>query len=230
MAYSAVTSPSNSLSEGEGGLAASVSIKVRDLKSKPYIALTLDVMKQFGMKVPENRKYEEFVFHNESSKIPPSGGGGAYTVEGDWSGAAFLLVAGAIAGPITVRGLDMTSTQADRKIIDVLISANAAIAIEAKGIKIRPAKMKAFEFDATDCPDLFPPLAVLASHCNGISTIKGVHRLANKESNRAIALQEELGKMGVKIEMKDDEMRIYGGDKIKGAIVDSHNDHRIAMA
>lgn len=210
--------------------ARNVSIKVNNLTSKPYIDLTLDVMKQFGLKVPENRNYEEFIFHNDSSpttnhKLQTIN----YTIEGDWSGGAFLLVAGAIAGPITVRGLDLTSTQADKAIIDALTSANAGIAIEAKGIKIHPAEMNAFDFDATDCPDLFPPLVALAAYCKGETTIKGVSRLIHKESNRALTLQEEFGKMGVKIELKDDAMTIHGGG-VKGAIVHSHHDHRIAMA
>jgi 3-phosphoshikimate 1-carboxyvinyltransferase len=207
-----------------------VSIKVRNLNSKPYIDLTLDVMKQFGMKVPENKNYEEFIFHNNASATPPLGGGGAsYTVEGDWSGAAFLLVAGAVAGPITVRGLDMSSTQADKKITDALMSANAGIAMEAKGIKLHPAAMTAFEFDATDCPDLFPPLVALAAYCKGITKIKGVSRLAHKESNRGLTLQQEFGKMGMTIELKDDTMLVHGG-KLKGNTVHSHHDHRIAMA
>jgi 3-phosphoshikimate 1-carboxyvinyltransferase len=229
MAYAA--SSSNSFSKGEGGLASSVSIRVKNLKSKPYIDLTLDVMRKFGLKVLENRNYEEFIFHNDSSRIPPSGGGGAsYTVEGDWSGGAFLLVAGAIAGSITVRGLDLTSTQADKAIVDALMAANANIAIEAKGIKIHPAEMNAFEFDATDCPDLFPPLVALAAYCNGETGIKGVNRLTHKESNRALTLQEEFGKMGVKIELANDTMIIYGGSGVKGAHVHSRHDHRIAMA
>jgi 3-phosphoshikimate 1-carboxyvinyltransferase len=210
-----------------------VSIKVRNLKSKPYIDLTLDVMKQFGMNVPENKNYEEFIFNNDSSQIPPPTGGGgeaSYTVEGDWSGAAFLLVAGAIAGTITVRGLDMTSAQADKKITDALMYANAGIAMDAKGIKLHPASMTAFEFDATDCPDLFPPLAALAAYCKGITKIKGVSRLAHKESNRGLTLQQEFGKMGITIELKGDTMLIYGGGKLKGNTVHSHHDHRIAMA
>jgi 3-phosphoshikimate 1-carboxyvinyltransferase len=229
MAYGASLNPS------EGGTSDSnssgVSIKVRNLKSKPYVDLTLDVMKQFGLNVPENRNYEEFIFHNDSSLIPPSGGGGAaYTVEGDWSGGAFLLVAGAIAGPITVRGLDLTSTQADKAIVDALMSANAGIAMEAKGIKIHPAEMNAFDFDATDCPDLFPPLVALAAYCKGETMIKGVSRLAHKESDRAVTLQEEFGKMGIKIELKNDVMIVHGGNGVKGAAVHSHHDHRIAMA
>jgi 3-phosphoshikimate 1-carboxyvinyltransferase len=230
MAYSASPNPS----EGgalEDSTQEGVSIKVRNLKSKPYIDLTLEVMKQFGMNVPENRNYEEFIFHNGSSKIPPSGAGAVeYTVESDWSGGAFLLVAGAIAGPITVKGLDLTSPQGDKRIVDAMMDANASIAMEAKGIKVRPAEMKSFEFDATDCPDLFPPLVALAAYCKGTSIIKGVNRLIHKESNRAISLQEEFGRMGVTIEWNEDEMQIHGGNAIKGAEVSSHHDHRIAMA
>ena len=208
--------------------AKDVTIKVRDLKSRPYVDLTLDVMKKFGLNVPRNKNYQEFYFNNTTSDSQLTTH--EYTVESDWSGGAFLLVAGAIAGPITIRGLDLTSAQADKKIVDVLMNANAAIAIEAKGIKIRPAEMKAFEFDATDCPDLFPPLVTLAAYCNGASIIKGVHRLANKESDRAKTLQEEFAKMGVKIELKDDEMIVHGGEKLTGAKIHSHHDHRIAMA
>jgi len=209
--------------------ACDVSIKVNNLKSKPYIALTLDVMKQFGMQVPENKNYEEFIFHGASaphSPLPTHD----YTVEGDWSGGAFLLVAGAIAGPITVRGLDLASTQADKAIVDALMAANAGIAMDAKGIVIHPAAMNGFYFDATDCPDLFPPLVALAAYCNGKTTIKGVSRLTHKESNRAITLQDEFDKMGVTIELEDDEMIIHGGAIVKGADVHSHHDHRIAMA
>lgn len=209
--------------------ANNVSIKVTNLTSKPYIDLTLDVMKKFGMNVPENKNYEEFIFYQRPTHHSPLTTH-HYTVEADWSGAAFLLVAGAIAGPITVRGLDLTSTQADKAIVDVLISANAGIAMEAKGIKIHPSSMTAFDFDATNCPDLFPPLVALAAYCDGRTTIKGVSRLTHKESNRALTLQQEFGKMGVKVELKDDTMIIHGGEGVKGANVHSRHDHRIAMA
>jgi 3-phosphoshikimate 1-carboxyvinyltransferase len=140
------------------------------------------------------------------------------------------LVAGVIAGPITIRGLDMMSTQADKAVMEALDYANANMAVEAKGIKIRPGEVKGFEFDATDCPDLFPPLTALACYCKGQTKIRGVERLTHKESNRAISLQEEFGKMGVKIELNDDAMVIHGGSKINGSTVHSHHDHRIAMA
>lgn len=206
-----------------------VSIKVRNLKSKPYIDLTLDVMKQFGLKVPENRNYEEFIFHSEPTHHVPLLTHN-YTVESDWSGGAFLLVAGVIAGPITVRGLDLTSTQADKAIVDALMAANAGIAMDAKGIQLHPGEMDAFYFDATDCPDLFPPLVVLAAYCKGKTIIKGVNRLLHKESNRALTLQDEFDKMGVTIDIDGDEMVIHGGGIVKGADVHSHHDHRIAMA
>jgi 3-phosphoshikimate 1-carboxyvinyltransferase len=153
-----------------------------------------------------------------------------YHVEGDWSGGAFLLVAGAISGNITITGLDMMSTQADKAIVEVLMSANAAIAIEAKGIKIHQGELSAFEFDATNCPDLFPPLVALAAYCNGTSRIKGVNRLRHKESDRAGTLKQEFYKMGVEIEISEDEMIIPGTNKITASRFDSHGDHRIAMA
>lgn len=208
--------------------ASGISIKVKDLKSKPYIDLTLSVMKEFGLKVPENRNYEEFWF-DEST--PDSGLlTHNYTVEGDWSGGAFLLVAGAIAGPVMVNGLYLTSTQADKAIVDALMAANAGIAIEAKGIRIHQSAMTGFYFDATDCPDLFPPLVALAAYCKGKTTIKGVSRLTHKESNRALTLQDEFDKMGVAIDLDGDDMIIHGTAKVKGADVHSHHDHRIAMA
>jgi 3-phosphoshikimate 1-carboxyvinyltransferase len=129
-----------------------------------------------------------------------------------------------------VRGLDLTSTQADKAIVDALMAANAGIAIEAKGIKLNTASMNSFEFDATDCPDLFPPLVALAAYCNGDTQIRGVSRLTHKESDRATTLQEEFGKMNVKIDLSDDTMIIHGGGVVNGAPVHSRHDHRIAMA
>jgi 3-phosphoshikimate 1-carboxyvinyltransferase len=238
MAFSVKTSPLTPLQRRgavEDSRNSKVSIKVRNLTSKPYIDLTLEVMREFGLNVPENKNYEEFVFSwsphdspKESFRTPLTTH--QYTVEGDWSGGAFLLVAGAVAGPITIRGLDMMSTQADKAIMEALSRANASFATEAKGIKIRPAPMQAFEFDATDCPDLFPPLVVLASYCNGVTKMVGVNRLTHKESNRAVSLQQEFGKMGVEIETNDDIMLIHGGSGVTGAKVRSHHDHRIAMA
>ena len=208
--------------------ANNVSIKVNNLKSKPYVDLTLKVMNDFGLNVPENRNYEEFVFlpstmNYQSSTIP-------YTVESDWSGGAFLLVAGAITGNIVVKGLDINSTQADKKIIEALKNCGCNISINDNEIHISTTELKAFEFDATDCPDLFPPLVALAAYCKGTSFIKGVSRLAHKESNRGVTLQQEFAKFGVEIILEDDIMKVNGGNGLKGNVTHSHHDHRIAMA
>jgi len=211
--------------------ASDVSIKVNNLKSKPYIDLTLQVMKDFGMNVPENRNHEVFYYGGSQSPLQGAEGAGkTYTVEGDWSGAAFLLVAGAVAGNITVKGLDVFSTQADKAVLKAIIDSGAIISVQPELIEIGPAALKPFHFDATDCPDLFPPLVALAAYCNGKTVIEGVSRLAHKESNRGITLQEEFGKMGVAIKLQDDLMIIDGGKGLKGAEVSSRHDHRIAMA
>lgn len=204
--------------------ASGITIRVRDLKSRPYIDLTLQVMKHFGWEV-ENRNYEEFLFPSERRAGQP-----AYTVEGDWSGGAFLLVAGAIAGPITVRGLDSWSAQADKEILKAVCDAGAAFEDKEEGFVVGPAALRAFSFDATDCPDLFPPLVALAAYCSGVTEIAGVSRLAHKESDRGLTLQEEFGKMGVKIDLEGDVMRVHGGSRLRGASVHSRHDHRIAMA
>lgn len=208
--------------------ATDVSIKVNNLKSKPYVDLTLEVMKQFGLKLPENRNHEAFYFGNNNLTI--SREQHEYTVEGDWSGAAFLLVAGAIAGPLTVKGLDLHSTQADKAIIKALVDSGVSISLRDHEIELHPATLKAFHFNATDCPDLFPPLVALACYCSGKTIIEGVSRLAHKESNRGLTLQEEFGKMGIQIELQDDIMIVHGGTGVKGAAVHSRHDHRIAMA
>jgi 3-phosphoshikimate 1-carboxyvinyltransferase len=203
-----------------------VTITVNNLKSKPYIDLTLQVMQEFGYSVI-NHQYESFEIHpvNVPSHQPKN-----YLVEGDWSGAAFLLVAGAIAGEITIKGLNVFSSQADKAILRALTMSEAIVSIAEDQIVIGPGKLKAFHFDATDCPDLFPPLVALASFCEGTTVIKGVSRLAHKESNRGLTLQEEFGKMGIEITLQDDLMLVKGGTGLKAATVHSHHDHRIAMA
>lgn len=207
--------------------ANNVTITVNNLTSKPYIDLTVAVMKHFGWTV-YNKNYEHFYFSTPTnlSTIQPIN----YTVEGDWSGAAFLLVSGAVAGDITVKGLDVQSTQADKAVLQALMSCGARLSVHDEYIEVGPGKLKAFQFDANECPDLFPPLVALASYCNGTTVIQGVNRLTHKESNRALTLQEEFGKMGVKITLQDDLMLIEGGQGVTGAAVHSHHDHRIAMA
>jgi 3-phosphoshikimate 1-carboxyvinyltransferase len=95
---------------------------------------------------------------------------------------------------------------------------------------VQKSKIKAFEFDATHCPDLFPPMAVLAAYADGVSRIFGVERLYQKESNRALALQAEFKKQGIQIELNGNEMLVHGGEVNGGASFNSYHDHRMAMA
>ena len=208
--------------------ASGVTIHVKDLKSKPYIDLTLSVLKSFQMKLPSVHQYEMFVFDNEPHQQPE--GEFTYQVEGDWSGAAFLFVAGAIGGEITIAGMRQDSVQADKKILEAISDAGAVLSFENNEYRVGPASLKPFEFDATECPDLFPPLVALAAYCKGMTAIKGVSRLAHKESNRALTLQDVFGKMGIYIELEGDMMFVHGGEVLSGAEVSSHHDHRIAMA
>jgi 3-phosphoshikimate 1-carboxyvinyltransferase len=198
-------------------------IKVNNLKSRPYIDMTIQILNSFGI-IVHNNDYSTFQVPGNQKYTP-----GNYIVEGDWSGGAFLLVAGAINGHITVKGLQADSKQSDMAIVGALDKAGAKIKRDGNEISISKSILKAFDFDATESPDLFPPLVALASYCTGTSTIKGVSRLIYKESNRATALQTEFRKLGLKVEIKDDVMSVTGG-RPKGAHVESHEDHRIAMA
>jgi 3-phosphoshikimate 1-carboxyvinyltransferase len=212
---------------------SNVVIEVQGLKSKPYIDLTLSVLNAFGWNV-QHQQYKRFEFFPH----PPLAKHVDFRVEGDWSGAAFLLVAGAIAGPITVKGLQLDSTQADKAVMHALKATGAAIEIQEGSICIGPSKvnagivnqLKPFEFDATDCPDLFPPLVALAAVCDGVTMIHGVSRLAHKESDRGLTLQTEFVKLGIRIAINQDTMVVYGGTGIHGSEVFSQHDHRIAMA
>jgi len=198
-------------------------IKVDSLKSREYIDITISVLKNFGIKV-ENYGYNEF-------RIP---GGQKFTpakidIEGDWSGAAFLLCAGAIAGSVSVTGLNLQSCQPDRAIITALRKSGAEVNADKKIIHIKSGKLHGFEFDATECPDLFPPLATLALYSKGESIIWGAGRLKHKESDRGAAIVSEFKKMGGSVKIDKDCM-IIRGSALSGAAIDPHGDHRMAMA
>ena len=210
--------------------ATNVTITVTDLKSKPYIDLTLQVMQEFGLKTPFNHQYKSFEFREQSASELL--GTPSFVVEGDWSGAAFLLVAGAVSNEIEVKGIYNISKQADKKIIDAILDAGAQVTVLNDRVLVKKEKLEAFKFDATDCPDLFPPLVALAANCQGTTRIKGLRRLKHKESDRGVTLQEEFAKLGIIIELKDDVMLVHGSSSIRvnNFHLNSHHDHRIAMA
>jgi 3-phosphoshikimate 1-carboxyvinyltransferase len=185
--------------------------------------MTIQILKEYGISI-HNSGYELFQIPGNQKYIPTD-----YTVEGDWSGGAFLLVAGAINGNISLQGLRTDSLQSDMAIIEALEKAGVHMNMSGDRIDISRTELKPFEFDATESPDLFPPLVALASYCNGISDLKGVSRLEYKESDRGTTLKEEFAKMNISIEIKDDIMKVTGG-RPSGAHVESHDDHRISMA
>jgi 3-phosphoshikimate 1-carboxyvinyltransferase len=198
-------------------------ISVVDLKSKPYIDLTMSMIEMFGGKITHNN-YEKFYIEGNQSYIARD-----ITIEGDWSSAAFLLVAGLISGKMEVKGLNIDSKQADKIIVLVIQQAGGKITLNENSIITEKSDLNAFEFDATNCPDLFPPLVSMATFCSGTSVITGTERLIDKESNRAETLKSEFEKIGVPISLIDNKMYIKGS-MLKGATVESHNDHRVAMA
>ncbi len=198
---------------------------VKNMTSVQYIALTEFVQQLFGVRIKQIETDRFLINGNQEYKSR------TFEIEGDWSGTAFMLVAGAIAGKITVNKIGI-GYQADEAIKSVLIEvgANVKSEPEKRTITVEKIDLKSFEFDATNCPDLFPPLAVLACNCKGKSIIHGTERLKHKESDRAAALVSELGKMGANIKVVGNEMEIVGKKLIGGVTIDPHNDHRIAMA
>ncbi|NOY37712.1 MAG: 3-phosphoshikimate 1-carboxyvinyltransferase [Chlorobi bacterium] len=205
-------------------LAATDSVlTVQSLRSRPYVDLTIEVLSLFGIYIPEHNP-DIFTIpgnqHYQATDI---------TIEGDWSGAAFLLVAAAIAGEVTVAGLNPGSRQADRMILDVLKKAGVSFRVAGDEVTVSSGHLRPFDFDITHCPDLAPPLLALAAYAEGTSVLSGAGRLLTKESNRAETLSREAGNLGVRVEQTGDTLVIHGG-KVNGGKVHAHNDHRIAMA
>jgi 3-phosphoshikimate 1-carboxyvinyltransferase len=199
-------------------------IVVNNLVSRPYIDLTISILKSFGV-VIENDDYSVFKVRGNQKYIPCS-----FVAEGDWSGGAFLLIMGAIAGKVTITGLEQSSTQADRAITNALLLAGATLSKDVNNISVKGGQLRSFEFDISDCPDLAPPLTVLAMACRGRSVLKGAERLVAKESNRGLTLEETMNSIGGRVRFTGDTLEIDGGSVLIGGTAKSHNDHRIAMA
>jgi 3-phosphoshikimate 1-carboxyvinyltransferase len=204
-----------------------ITIEVAELNSKPYVDLTLDVLGQFGKKV-QHEDYRVFSI-DPSTFAPPEVV--TVTIEGDWSSAAFLLAAGAINGNVSVHGLRLSSTQADKAIVEVLKQAGADIQVCENNVTVTSERtLQAFKTDSIDCPDLFPVLSILASCAEGQSEIAGIKRLTHKESNRATSICAMLQQFGVAFRIEGDSLLITGRQVLKAGRIDSYRDHRIAMA
>ena len=230
------------------------SLIVHEPKSIPYMFITLEVLKKFGIKIGNDMLGgRDFIESNGdwslcTEMVFKVKGGQKYKaadidLEGDWSAAANFLVAGAVFGKVEIAGLDTTSLQADLSIMDILMDAGASLSQldgDKGNITVQRAPLKAFNVDASNCLDLFPIVSVLASFCQGTSRIAGVGRLANKESDRAKAIIEMLTKMGEEACVEGDEMvieghslvqRLLGGPGLlRGGNYTSCHDHRMVMA
>ena len=229
------------------------SLVVREPKSIPYMFITLEVLKKFGIKIGNDMLGGPDFLASDgdwslcTEMVFKVKGGQKYKatdidLEGDWSAAANFLVAGAIFGKTEIQGLDTTSLQADLSIMDILMDAGASLSQldgDRGNITVQRAPLKAFRVDASNCPDLFPIISVLAAFCQGTSRLAGVGRLANKESDRAKAILEMMEQMGVQACVEGDEMvieghslaqRLLGDCLLKGGRYTSHHDHRMVMA
>lgn len=195
-----------------------------ELESKPYVDLTMDMLKNYGIQI-ENKEYKEFIIRgNQNYKSSDC------EVEGDYSQAAFWLAAGLLGNDIVCEGLDINSLQGDKAILNIIESMNGKISIEGNKVKAIPSKTKGTIIDASQCPDLVPVLTSLAALSEGTTEIVNAARLRIKESDRLSAISTELNRLGADIEEREDGLIIRGKESLKGGEVQSWNDHRIAMA
>lgn len=193
------------------------------LQSKPYVDMTVKVMKDYGVEIRET-DFGYLIHGGQTFKKID------YTVEGDWSQAAFFLVAGAIGGDVTVSGLDMATAQGDKKILDVLRNFGALTQVMDGSVRCMKSALQGTVVDASDIPDLVPIIAVLASFSAGQTVIKGAERLRYKESDRIKSVVENLKLIGADVTETNDGMIINGGAELHGARLNGYNDHRIVMA
>jgi 3-phosphoshikimate 1-carboxyvinyltransferase len=193
------------------------------LESAPYVLMTLDCMQWFGVSVAFSDALDAFEVARQAYKP------GRYMVEADWSSASYLVTLGALDGEVEVEDLNRESLQGDRVILDFLQEMGASVIINRKSIGVRKARLRAITADLSDCIDLLPTMAVLAATAEGVSHLTGIERARIKESDRVAAVREGLERMGIAVTEEAERMTITGG-KPGGAVIDSRNDHRIAMA
>jgi len=195
------------------------------LESSSYVDLTINILEKHGVKIVKVNSRGYWIKAGQRY-IPFN-----HRIPGDFSSAAYILAAGAVTGSkVRVSNLDLNSLQSDRVIIDILRRAGAELKILNGEVEVSRGRLSAFDLDATDCPDLVPVCAALASFAEGETTIRNARRLRFKESDRLAALRIELGKMGVKIMEAEDSLTVQGQKRLRGAEINPHNDHRIAMA
>lgn len=194
------------------------------LESAPYVDMTRQTLRRFG--VTWEKAPNGFRLASGAAYCSP----GSYLAEGDWSSAAFPLVMGALGERVTVTGLRSDTLQADRAILDALILAGASVSVEGGAVTVSGGVLRAFDFDVSSCPDLFPVLAVLAAGAKGESRLFGGKRLRLKESDRIRTTADLLISLGGDVTELEDGLLIRGGKRLLGGTVDGAGDHRIVMA
>jgi 3-phosphoshikimate 1-carboxyvinyltransferase len=195
------------------------------LESKHYVRMTMEVLEQFGGTCSADIEAGLFMIPSGQHLKPCK-----FVVEGDHSSAAFMLVAGLLAGDVAVRGLRIPSTQGDSQIVSILKGMGGDISTSWEEIRSSRSELRGIELDARHVPDLVPIVAVAALKANGDTVIRGVKRLRYKESDRISALADAIGRMGGSIKPEEDAIVVSGRGITKGAEIDPHSDHRIAMA
>lgn len=201
-------------------------IKISDgLRSRPYIAITLDVMRGFGVEAV-NHDYEELLVKGGQRYKARH-----YHIEGDYSSAAYFLAAGAIGGqPIIVKNLKAGSAQGDSHLLNILSETGCSVEHQKEPVKIsRHDELKGITVDMGDYPDIVQTVAAVAAYAHGKTEITNIGHLRFKETDRLSDTAAELGKMGIKTDIIDDTMVVYGG-KPKGTEIEAHNDHRMVMS
>ena len=195
-----------------------------DIVSRPYVDITLDLLGRFGAEVA--RRTDGFDVHGEQELKRES-----YAVPGDFSSAAFPLAAGALTGGnVTVRQLDQGSPQGDRAILDHLRAFGAKVTTRANSATVSGGRLRGTDIDVRDTPDLFPVLAVIGAVSEGKTVLSGGENLRQKESDRIATTTKFLQDMGARVLPKKDGCEIIGVDRLEGAKVETHGDHRILMA
>lgn len=198
-----------------------------ELRSKPYVEITLELLDGAGARIKRSRDLMEF-------KIP---GGQVFKaidfkVPGDFSSASFMLAAAALAGgTVRVSNLDVQSAQGDKRIIELLREFGADVRVKGKAVEVSGGgELSGIEADCGNNPDLVPALAVLGSVAEGRTRLLNIPHLRLKETDRIRALASELRKLGAEVKERPDELRIRGVKRLKGAKLTSYGDHRMAMA
>lgn len=193
------------------------------LQSKPYVDLTLSILRQFGITVKETENGYQIP---GGQQFHPA----VVLVEGDYSNAAVFLCAGALNGAVTVTGLAADSVQGDRKITSLLCRMGGLVQTEKDRVTVLRAPLRAIEIDAADIPDLVPILAVTAALSKGTTTIFHAERLIYKESNRLLATCQMLSALGADCTLSPDGLQIRGKETLSGGCVSGYRDHRMVMA